>query len=158
MKEQTSGSQTNAQRRVIAGLLTGGGMIAILPTSWTQPVLRAVVLPTHAQTTSDPTPPPPPPEESPPLIARLNGVVNGSIGTEFTVDAGASTGSDGAVLTFNFKANHDCTFISQNGATAVIRRNLIAGTCTVEVTVSDGSRKDTDTATASVTGAPPDPP
>jgi len=157
MKQHQPRPQANTQRRVLAGLLASGGIAAMLPASWTQPILRTVILPAHAQTTTG-LPSPPPPEGETPVIARLNGVIDGDIGTEFTVDASASSGPDDVLLTFNFSANDACSVISQNGSTAIIRRNLIAGTCTVEVTVSGGGLQDSKSATASVTGAPPDPP
>ena len=47
------------------GLTTGIAGASQLPNKWTRPVINAVFLPTHAQTTETPPPPPPPPPPAP---------------------------------------------------------------------------------------------
>jgi len=64
--------QPNTRRKALA--ILGGGLLGAsqLPKAWTRPVVNAVILPAHAQTTSpenvslpDDTPPPPPPVDLP---------------------------------------------------------------------------------------------
>ncbi len=142
------GGQKVARRRTLAALTTG---LVSLP-FWLRPVVDSVVLPAHAQTTTDTDTTGLPIE---PVVARLSGVEEGEIGTTFNIDASASSGPDGAMLDYHFSAEGVCIVLSQSGATAVIQRLLIAGECTVSVTVSAGAQSDIASETAPVNGGPP---
>lgn len=160
------------RRKTILGIVGTAGGASLLPEKWVKPVIDSVILPSHAQTsstttTSAPVTPAPTTTASTttstttttvapdPVVAVLNGVVDGDIGTQFTVDASASTGPAGVMLSYMFSVDANCILMSQSGATAVIERGLIAGTCRVSVTVTDGATSDTATQTAQVIGGPP---
>ncbi len=144
----------SVKRRRSLKLVTGGSLLGVGLQYWVTPVVSSVVLPAHAQA----TPPPPPDPKPDPVVARLSGVNAGRIGTVFTVDASASTGPAGATLQFAFQTANDCVLVSQSGSQAVIQRKLVAGTCTVSVTVSSGAESDTAQDSAPVNGGPPPPP
>ena len=138
------------RKRALLKVTVGAGIVGGMPETWVKPVIQTIILPLHASTTNQII------DLAIPLVARLNGVVDGAIGTEFVVDAGASTGPEGFI--FAFSSQGACSLVSQSGSTAVIRRNLIAGTCEVSVVVSAGSEVDDATASAEVSGGPPTPP
>lgn len=137
------------QPRRAALVNIGGAFVAtsMLPSKWITPVINAVVLPAHGQMS-----------EVIPVRAKLSGVVDGLIATNFTVDASASSGPVGATLNFTFTVDGGCILLSQSGPQAIIQRGLIAGVCTVKVTVSDGTDSDSETIEVQVTGGPPPPP
>lgn len=55
--QSTEERQNKPRRRLLAALATGGGVCmsgSLLPSRWTEPLVDAVVLPVHAQTTCSP--------------------------------------------------------------------------------------------------------
>jgi len=125
-------------------LLTGvSGIAGLTADVWLKPVVNSVVLPVHAQTSMGP------------VMAVLEGVEDGEINTEFTVQAGSSSSSDSASLSYVFTIEGNCELVSQSDGSAVIRRGLLAGECIVTVVISDGETSDTVSVTSTVTGGPP---
>ena len=49
--DRRSRSADSTRRRILKGTGIAGAAAILLPTSWTKPVLQAVVVPAHAQTT-----------------------------------------------------------------------------------------------------------
>ncbi len=165
---------SNSRRHALIGIVSVLGSTSVLPQKWVKPVINTVILPAHAQTSATTTMTPtttvtPTTTTSPttttatptttaapePVVAVLNGVVDGPAGTTFTADASASTGPMGAMLSYTFSGSGNCTLVSQSGAMAEIMRGQF-GMCTVSVTVTDGNTSDTASASATIT--PPLPP
>ncbi len=153
-------TDNNKRRALLKSARTATGILALSESStWIKPVVEVVMLPAHAQTTpaQGQTNQGTGPVNSPP-VARLDGVVDGLINTQFIADAGASSDPDGDSLTYVFSVSGACSLDSQSGALATINRRLISGTCTVTVVVGDGALTDSTSASAQVTGGPPGPP
>lgn len=141
-------SRTRTPRRTLLKALgVSAGSVVTLPERWSRPLVDAVMLPAHAQT-------------SPGALANaaLAGVVDGIGGTTFTADATGSSDPEGGSLSFNFTASGACSVDTQSGGSATIQRDLGGGTCTVTVEVTNANGTATATASANVTGGPPPPP
>ena len=103
-EEKDTKSTSNSRRKALKAIGVGGVLAGTIPSSWTKPVVKSVILPAHAQT-SQPEPPAPGCGSGGPCTSGMNvniltAVINTPSGDLFVVgdtpipDACTTTGTD----------------------------------------------------------------